>query len=116
MPQKILPERGDIWLADLGPTQGREQAGRRPVLIVSVGAFNQSKAGLAVVIPLTSTLRGIRWHVSVVPPDGGLKNTSYLMCEAIRSISQERLLKRWGAVSLPMLEEVEDRLRILLNL
>ena len=75
MPQNILPERGDIWLADLDPTRGREQAGRRPVLIVSVGAFNESKAGLVVVIPLTSTARGIPWHVAVVPPDGGLKNT-----------------------------------------
>ena len=45
MPQNLLPERGDIWLADLDPTRGREQAGRRPVFIVSVGAFNQSKAG-----------------------------------------------------------------------
>ena len=116
MPQNILPERGDIWLADLDPTRGREQAGRRPVLIVSVAAFNQSKAGLAVVIPLTSTARGIPWHVCVTPPDGGLKNTSFLMCEAIRSISLERLLKRWGPVSLPVCEEVEDRLRILLDL
>ena len=116
MPQKILPERGDVWLADLDLTRGREQAGRHPVLVVSVHAFNQSKAGLVVVIPLTSTPRGIRWHVGVAPPDGGLKNASFLMSEAVRSISQERLLKRWGSVSLPIIEEVEDRLRILLNL
>jgi mRNA interferase MazF len=116
MPQKILPQRGEIWLADLDPTRGREQAGRRPVLVVSVGAFNESKAGLAVVIPLTSTARGIPWHVAVVPPEGGLKNSSYLMCEAIRSVSRERLLKRWGAVSVAVRAEVEDRLRILLGL
>jgi mRNA interferase MazF len=116
MPQNILPERGDIWLADLNPTRGREQAGRRPVLIVSAGAFNHSKAGLVVVLPLTSTQRGIPWHVIVTPPDGGVKNTSFLMCEAIRSISKDRLLKRWGTVSLSIREEVEDRLRILLEL
>ena len=38
------------------------------------------------------------------------------MCEALRSISKERLLKRWATVSLPVREEVEDRLRILLGL
>jgi mRNA interferase MazF len=116
MAQKILPERGDVWLADLDPVRGREQAGRRPVLIVSVGAFNQSKAALAVVIPITSTSRGIPWHVCASPPDGGLKATSFLMCEAIRSISRERLLKRWGAISSPVRAAVEDRLRILLDL
>jgi mRNA interferase MazF len=116
MPQNLLPEHGDIWLADLDPTRGREQAGRRPVLIVSVGAFNQSKAGLVLVIPLTSTPRGIPWHVQIVPPDGGVKNTSFIMCEALRSISKERLLKRWGTVTLPVREGVEDRLRILLGL
>jgi mRNA interferase MazF len=116
MAQKILPERGDIWLAELDPTRGHEQAGRRPVLMVSVGAFNQSKAGLVIVIPVTSTLRGIPWHVPVAPPDGGVKNASYLMCEAIRSVSKERLIKRWGAVSMTVRKEVEDRLRILLEL
>jgi len=38
------------------------------------------------------------------------------MCEAVRSISKDRLLKRWGAVSRSSLEENEDRLRILLGL
>jgi mRNA interferase MazF len=116
MPQKILPTRGDIWLADLDPTRGREQAGRRPVLILSVDAFNQSKAELVVIVPLTSTARGIPWHVGIIPPDGGVKNPSFLMCEAIRSISKDRLLKRWGAVSSTTIEEIEDRLRILLDL
>jgi mRNA interferase MazF len=116
MPRNLLPERGEIWLADLDPTRGREQAGRRPVFIVSVGAFNQSKAELVLVIPLTSTPRGIPWHVQIASPDGGVKNTSFIMCEALRSISKERLLKRWGTVSSRAREEVEDRLRILLGL
>jgi mRNA interferase MazF len=116
MPQNLFPERGEIWLADLDPTRGREQAGRRPVFIVSVGAFNQSKADLVLVIPLTSTARGIPWHVPIVPPDGGVKNTSFIMCEALRSISKERLVRRWATVSLAVREEIEDRLRILLGL
>ncbi len=116
MPQKILPNRGEIWLADLDPTRGREQAGRRPVLVVSVSAFNQSKAGLVVIVPVTSTARGIPWHVNVTPPAGGVRNASFLMCEALRSVSTDRLVKRWGILPSSVLEEVEDRLRILLDL
>jgi mRNA interferase MazF len=110
------PQRGEIWLADLDPTKGREQAGKRPVLVVSVGAFNQSRAELVVILPLTSTLRGIPWHVPVRANEGGLKNNSEIMCEAVRSVGKSRLVKRWGAVSPRAMAEVEDRLRILLNL
>lgn len=110
------PRRGEIWFADLDPTRGREQAGRRPVLVASVEAFNSSKAELVVVVPVTSTLRGIPWHVVVNPAEGGLKNPSAVMCEAVRSISKSRLVKRLGSVSRDALSQVEDRLRILLQL
>ena len=108
--------RGDIWLADLNPVRGHEQAGRRPVLVVSVDAFNQSRADLVVVIPITSTLRPIPFHVVVQPPEGGLTNPSALLCEAVRSISKDRLVTRWGTVSPATMSQAEDRLRILLRL
>ena len=56
------------------------------MLAVSVDAFNQSRAELVVVIPITSTLRPIPFHVVVQPPEGGLTNPSALLCEAVRSI------------------------------
>ena len=108
--------RGEIWLADLNPVRGHEQAGRRPVLVVSVDPFNQSRAELVVVIPITSTLRPIPFHVVVQPPEGGLTNPSALLCEAVRSISKDRLVTRWGTVSPASMSQVEDRLRILLHL
>ena len=108
--------RGDIWLADLNPLRGHEQAGGRPVLVVSVDPFNQSRADLVVVIPITSTLRPIPFHVVVQPPEGGLTNPSALLCEAVRSISKDRLVTRWGTVSPASMSQVEDRLRILLRL
>jgi mRNA interferase MazF len=108
--------RGDIWLADLNPVRGHEQAGRRPVLVVSVDAFNQSRATLVVVIPLTSTQRNIPFHVVVQPPEGGLTNPSYLLCEAVRSISKARLLIRWGGLRPATMAKVEDRLRVLMGL
>lgn len=112
----IAPARGEVWLADLNPTRGREQAGRRPVLVVSEDIFNHGPAGLVVVLPLTSTLRGVPLHVPVQPPEGGLTNESAILCDAIRSVSVERLLARWGAVGRPTMVAVEDRLRILLRL
>ena len=86
------------------------------MLVVSVDPFNQSRADLVVVIPITSTLRPIPFHVVVQPPEGGLTNPSALLCEAVRSISKDRLVTRWGTVSPASMSQVEDRLRILLHL
>jgi len=110
------PARGEVWLADLNPVRGHEQAGRRPVLVVSEDLFNQGPAGLAVVLPMTSTIRGVPSHVPVAPPEGGVKNRSAILCEAVRSVSVERLVVRWGAVNQGTMAAVEDRLRILLRL
>ena len=116
MPENSSATRGEIWLADLKPVRGHEQAGRRPVLVVSVNQFNQSRADLVVIVPLTSTLRTLPLHVVVQPPEGGLTNRSALLCEAVRSITKDRLLARWGSVSPATMTEVEDRLRVLLGL
>ena len=110
------PQRGEIWLADLRPTRGREQTGRRPVLVLSVDFFNAGPADLIVVLPLTSTQRDIPLHVKVSKGDGGTKNDCVILCEAIRSVSKERLISRWGMLSQEVMAEVEDRLRILLDL
>lgn len=108
--------RGAIWLADLSPTRGREQSGRRPVALVSRERFNSGGASLVIVCPLTTTERGIRSHIRVVPPEGGLRLTSFIMTEAVRSISKQRLLEPWGCPENATLERVEDVLRILLHL
>jgi len=71
---------------------------------------------LIVVLPLTSTERGIPLHVRVRKGDGGIKNDGTILCEAIRSISKDRLISKWGALSREAIAEVEDRLRILLDL
>jgi mRNA interferase MazF len=72
------PIRGDIWLADLNPINGREQAGMRPCLVVSVNLFNQSPAELVIVVPLTTRAKGIRTHVPLVPPEGGVRERSFI--------------------------------------
>lgn len=112
----VQPARGEVWLVDLNPTKGHEQAGKRPCLIISVDLFNQGASGLIVVLPITSKGKGIPFHVELNPPEGGLKVRSFIKCEDVRSISIERIEKRWGIVSSATLAAVEDRLRILMGL
>jgi mRNA interferase MazF len=110
------PLSGEVWLVDLNPTRGHEQAGKRPGLVVSVDLFNQGPAGLVVILPITAKAKGIPFHVEINILEAGLTKRSFVKCEDIRSISKERLLKRMGRVSEETMKSVEDRLRILLNL
>lgn len=110
------PARGEMWVADLNPTRGHGQAGRRPCLVVSVDLFNAGPADLVIVIPITSRARGISTHVPVMPPEGGLKTPSFVKCEDVRSIAKERLSQRWGTVSPQTMAAVDRVLRILLAL
>ena len=110
------PLRGEVWDLDLDPIMGREQAGFRPALVLSVDLFNVGPAELVVAVPITRTQRKIRWHVPVRPPDGGLADESFIQCENVRSVSKRRLKRRRGRVSAETLEQVEDRVRILLGL
>lgn len=110
------PSRGEIWMIDLNPVKGHEQAGCRPALIISVDSFNHGPARLLVIIPITSQEKGIPLHIAINPPEGGVSKKSFIKCEEIRSISTERLSKCLGKVSSETLEAIEDRLKILLNL
>jgi mRNA interferase MazF len=110
------PLRGEVWNVSLDPTKGREQRGTRPAIVVSHNSFNKSVAELIVVVPLTTTFRGIPMHVRIDPPEGGVRTPSFAKIEDVRSVSKERLLKRLGAVSPGTIAAVADRLRILLDL
>ncbi len=110
------PLRGEVWQADFGAPRGHEQGGVRPALIVSDDLFNAGPADLVVALPITTKGKGVVYHVEVLPPEGGLKAVSYIKCEDVRSISTDRLLRRWGNVSAATLAAVEDRLRMLLVL
>ena len=101
---------------DLNSGKGREQAGRRPCLIVSDDRLNRSQADLVIVLPITSKDKRIPSHVELVPPEGGLQLRSFIKCEDIRSISTDRLIKAMGRVNPMTLDSVEKRLRLLLNL
>jgi mRNA interferase MazF len=110
------PKRGEVWWVVLDPTRGREQAGRRPALVLSADILNASAAGIVSVLPITSRDRSIRAHVAVEPPEAGLALPSWTMCEQVRTVARERLLGRMGAVAPRTLAAVSDRVRVLLDL
>ena len=112
-----IPRRGEIWLADLNPTQGHEQAGSRPVLILSSDTYNHGPSDLVLALPLTRTNRRIPIHIAVDPPEGGLTSRSYILCDAIRSIRKDRLgTVAWGTIDPNTMRQVEDALRLLMVL
>jgi len=113
---RINCHRGEVWFADYGEARGREQAGRRPCLILSADRFNRSAADLVIAVPFTSQRKAVPSHVEVNPPEGGLTLPSFIKCEDVRAISTERLLRLMGTVNTSTLDKVGHRLRLLLNM
>ncbi|MGB9975988.1 type II toxin-antitoxin system PemK/MazF family toxin [Thermovenabulum sp.] len=112
----MYPKRGEIWLVDLNPTRGREQHGIRPAVIISVDEFNSCPADLVIVVPITPKNKNIPLHVEILPKESGLDALSYAKTEDIRSISKERLIKRIGMLPQEKLNELEEKIGILLGL
>lgn len=108
--------RGDVWLVDFGEPIGREQAGRRPAVVISEDAMNDGPSGLVIVIPVTTAYRGLPSHIELDDSVTGLDQVSYAKCEDVKSVSERRLINRLGTTPLPALHQVEQTLRFLLRL
>ena len=109
------PRRGEIWLVDFGVPVGREQAGRRPAVVVSADPLHESWAGIVIVVPCTTTRRGLPSHVELDPDSSGLDDITYAKCEEIKSISDERLIVRLGAAPNDSHFDITRSLRYLLD-
>ncbi len=59
-----IPDRGDVVWTDFNPQAGREQAGKRPALVLSPHAYN-SRTGLAVMVPITRQAKGYPFEVAI---------------------------------------------------
>jgi mRNA interferase MazF len=105
-----------VWLADFGEPVGREQSGRRPAVIVSADSLNESRAGIVVVVPITTTYRGLPSHIEIDKDSSGLDEVSYAKCEDVKSVSEQRLIGRLGAVGDEVMFEADRALRFLLDL
>lgn len=96
---KINPLQGEVWLFDPDPVKGREIGKKvRPALVVSSNLLNRGASGLVIVVPVTIRDKGIPSHVRILLLQGGVKVASFAVCEHIRSISKDRLMKRLGCI------------------
>ena len=111
----MTPRRGEIWLVDFGEPIGREQAGRRPAVVVSADRLNDSPAGVVIVVPCTTTNRGLPSHVELDPQRTGLDVVSYAKCEDVKSVSDRRLVAQLGVADDEAMFELSRALKFLLD-
>ena len=113
--------RGDIYFVDLNPTKGREQAGQRPVVVVSSDAINRQPLVVTVVVGTDSknVPRDYPVNVRVGAAETGLPRDTVFLCFQIRSLDPTRFQSTDGpAGRMPpsRLAEVEKALRLVLQL
>src|SRR3990167_9266186 len=97
--------RGEIRWADLNPVRGREQAGLRPVLILSQDVFNE-RSGTVIAVSITSQPQHADFPLTLELESGNLPRCSWVKISQIRILSVERLGKRIGIVSSEELVQV----------
>ncbi len=106
----------ELWLVDFGEPHPGEPALVRPALVLGPPDYFGTGFPLVIVAPLTTTDRSLSLHVEVPSTTGtGLRQTSFVQCELIRSINGTRLLERLGTIDLDTARTVDRIVRILLN-
>lgn len=89
--------RGDIYWADLEPVRGREQAGRRPVLILSREIFND-RSGTVIALAITSQPQNAGFPLTYSLPENLLPKPSWVKISQIRTLSTERIGRKLARV------------------
>jgi len=90
--------RGDVVWANLNPVQGREQSGRRPVVVISHDVFNE-RSGTVIAMAITSQPQRARFPLTLELKNGNLPKRSWVKISQIRILSVKRLDGKIGRVS-----------------
>jgi len=112
-------QRGEIYLVNLNPAKGREQAGQRPVLVISVDAINQLPLVVTVIVGTKgeNVTRDYKSNARISSLDSGLPMETVFLGFQIRSLDPSRLVGRAiGRLSASALEKVENAVRHCLGL
>ena len=111
-------ERGEIWWAHLGLPNGSAPAGSRPVLVVQADAINGSRISTAVVAVVTSNiaLATAPGNVLVRSEDSGLPKDSVVNVSQLLTLDKTRLVDRVGRVPFPLMQQVDEGMRLVLSL
>ena len=107
------PERGDLIWLDCTPQSGREQAGRRPALVLSPSAYN-AKVGLALICPITSKVKGYPFEV-LLPAGGPMEGV--VLADQLRSLDwRSRQAEVLGKAPITVVERVLQLIGALLSI
>ncbi len=93
--RRYIPDKGDVVWINMNPRAGDEQAGRRPAIVLSPGAYN-GKVGLALFCPITNQIKGYPYEVLI--PDG-LKVTGVVLSDQVKSLD-------WKARNVELIEKM----------
>lgn len=107
--------RGEVRWAELSPTRGHEQAGRRPVVILSHDIFNK-RSGTVIAMALTSQPQKALFPLTYPLESKQLKTPSWVKISQIRTLSVERIGKKLGAVEPEQLAEIVDGLNQIIGI
>ena len=106
--------RGEIRWADLNPTRGKEQAGQRPVLILSHDVFNE-RSGTVIAVALTSQPQRAGFPLTLELTTPRLPKRSWVKISQIRTLASERIGNRLGRASPEELAQVLEGLNEILG-
>ena len=112
-------QRGEIYFVDLNPVKGREQAGQRPILVLSIDAINKMPLVVTGVIGTkgSNVSRDYRTNVRVAAADSGLPMETVFMGFQVRSLDPSRFpTKSAGKLSDEAMQRVETAVRYCLRL
>jgi mRNA interferase MazF len=110
MSRRYVPDAGDIVWLDFTPQAGHEQAGRRPALVLSPGAYND-KTSLMICCPLTTQIKNYPFEVFIggTPPNA-------VLADQVKSVDwRSRNATSKGRVSVEQLAEVRAKIRALIG-
>jgi mRNA interferase MazF len=108
---------GNVYLADLNPSKGSEQAGIRPIVIVQRDSL-ESFTTTVIVVPVTSNLRRTKVPGTIILPagEGGLKQDLVVLCYQLVAIDKERLIRELGSLSADYISRLKVALQYTLQL
>ncbi|HEV2200309.1 MAG TPA: type II toxin-antitoxin system PemK/MazF family toxin [Bryobacteraceae bacterium] len=113
-------KRGEVYWAELTPRSGSEQAGRRPVILVSHDGFNQTPGWRsAIVVPVsTSSAQAVRGPTVMAIPGGtaGLARASHAVCHQVTTLDRAKLSKRIGTLPPDLMRSLGESLKAAMDL
>lgn len=103
------PKRGEVWLSNLNPTQGSEQAGIHPVIIFQNDLVSQFST-TSIAIPLTTNQRraNLPLCLMIERGNGGLTEDSVALCFQMRTLDKTRLISKLGQLKPELIEQLEE--------